>query len=71
MATLKRQAAIQREGRLKLALQAYRRGEFQTYTAAAISLLHAQYYTPSPQLRPQAQPAWTAETPHDIVELEH
>jgi hypothetical protein len=36
-----------------------------------LSLLHAQYHTPSPQLRPQTQTAWTAETPHDIVELEH
>jgi hypothetical protein len=36
-----------------------------------LSLLHVQYHTPSPQLRPHTQPAWTAETPHDIVELEH
>jgi len=36
-----------------------------------LSLLHAQYHMPSPQLRPQTQLAWTAETPHDVVELEH
>jgi hypothetical protein len=36
-----------------------------------LSLLHAQYYTPSPQLLPQVQPKWVAETPHDIIELQH
>jgi len=36
-----------------------------------LSLLHVQYHTPSPQLHPQTQPVWMAETSHDIVELEH
>lgn len=36
-----------------------------------LSLLHAQSHTPSPQLRPQTQSAWTAETPHDLIELEN
>ena len=36
-----------------------------------LSLLHAQFRTPSPQLYPQAQTEWTAETPHDIIELQH
>lgn len=34
-------------------------------------ILHTQFHTPSPQLLPQAQPNWTAETPHNIVELQH
>ena len=36
-----------------------------------LSLLHVQFHTPSPQLRPQTQPVWTAETPHDIIELQN
>ena len=36
-----------------------------------LSLLHAQFHTPSPQLRPQIQPVWTVETPHDITELQN
>ena len=36
-----------------------------------LSLLLTQYDTPSPQLLPQEQPEWTAETPHDILELQH
>jgi hypothetical protein len=40
-----------------------------------LSLLHAQFHTPiptpSPQLRPQIQNTWTAETPHDITQLQH
>ena len=35
MATPKRQAAIQKEGRLELALQDYLQGKFRTPTAAA------------------------------------
>ena len=35
MATLQRQAAIQKEGRIELALQAYQQGHFSTPTAAA------------------------------------
>lgn len=36
-----------------------------------LSLIHAQYHTPSPQLRPQTQSAWMAETPHGIIQLEN
>lgn len=36
-----------------------------------LSLIHVQFHTPSPQLRPQTQPVWTAETPHDITELQN
>ena len=36
-----------------------------------LSLLHARLNTPFPQLRPQTQPEWTAETPHDIIELQN
>jgi len=35
MTTSKRQAAIQKEGRIELALQAYQQGHFSTPTAAA------------------------------------
>jgi hypothetical protein len=36
-----------------------------------LSLLHAQSHTPSPQKHPQTQPEWTAETPHNIIELQN
>lgn len=36
-----------------------------------ISLLHTQFHTPPPQLRLQTQTAWTAETSHDITELQY
>jgi hypothetical protein len=35
-----------------------------------LSLLHTQYRTPSPTLPQEPLPAWTAETPHNIVDLE-
>lgn len=37
---------------------------------AVLSLLHTQYRTPSPPIPPPQQPQWTAETPHNILELE-
>ena len=36
-----------------------------------LSLLHTEFHTPSPQLSPQIQIAWTAETPHNITGLQH
>jgi len=35
MATLQHQAAIQKEGRIELALQAYQQGQFSTSTVTA------------------------------------
>jgi len=35
-----------------------------------LSQLHTEYRTPSPQ-RPQSNGSWAAETPHNIVELQH
>jgi hypothetical protein len=35
-----------------------------------LSQLHAEYYTPPPPQRPQSNGSWTAETPHNIEELE-
>ena len=34
-------------------------------------ILQAQYRTPSPQPQPPIQVQWVAETPHNIVELQH
>jgi DDE superfamily endonuclease len=36
-----------------------------------LSLLNTQFHTPSPQRQPPNQPVWTAETPHNIIELQH
>jgi hypothetical protein len=36
-----------------------------------LSLLNSQLHTPSPQRLPPNQPVWTAETPHNIIELQH
>ncbi|TID24025.1 Transposase Tan1 [Venturia nashicola] len=36
-----------------------------------LSLLHAQIHTPSPQLHPQPEAVWVAETPHNITKLQH
>ena len=36
-----------------------------------LSLLHAQFHTPSPQLHPQPEATWASETPYNITELQH
>ena len=36
-----------------------------------LSLLYTQYHTSLPQLHSQTQSVWTAETSHNVVELEH
>lgn len=35
-----------------------------------LSQLHAEYHTPTPPQRPQSNGSWTAETPHNIAELQ-